>query len=220
MSIDTKERLLDAAERLFAERGVGAASLRDLTAEAGANLASVNYHFGSKEALLAAVFARRLGPVNAQRLALLDAVEASGGSPPLDDILWAYLAPPFRAMHHWGEAGRRFMRLVGRIMSDPARSTGEALVAQFTVVRERFLAAFARALPELATDELERRSLFVIGAMAHTFQWCETICCLDPAESADPDAVLHSLIRFAAAGMSAPASPVVSATHMVMEALP
>lgn len=220
MSVETKERLLDAAERLFADRGVVAASMRDLTAEAGVNLAAVNYHFGSKESLLAAVFARRLQPVNGQRLALLDVVEAEDGSPPLEDILWAYLAPPFRAMHQWGDAGRRFMRLVGRIMSDPGRANSETLVAQFSVVRARFLDAFGRALPELSGAELERRMHYVIGAMAHTFLWCETICCLDPGNQDDPDVVLHSLVRFAAAGLSAPAAPVVPAGPLVVEALP
>ena len=61
---DTRERLLDAAKYLFAQRGVDATSLRHITAEAAANLASVNYHFGSKEALFRAVFVRRIGPVN------------------------------------------------------------------------------------------------------------------------------------------------------------
>lgn len=208
MSSDTKERLLDAAEQLFAERGFAATSLRDLTAVAEANLASVNYHFGTKEALLAEVLGRRLAPVNSRRLALLDEVEAgSTEGPRLERVLWAYLAPPFHSMRHWGEAGRRFTRLIGRIMSDPARSSSEALVAQFTTVRARFHAAFARALPALSGDEVERRMHYVIGTMVHTFLWCENISCLCPGAEDDPDAVLNSLIGFAAAGMSAAETP-------------
>ena len=60
MSLETKERILDAAERLFADEGFAATSLRQITAEAGVNLAAVNYHFGSKESLLTAVFERRV----------------------------------------------------------------------------------------------------------------------------------------------------------------
>lgn len=220
MSIDTKERLLDTAERLFAENGVATTSLRDLTTAASANLASVNYHFGTKEALLTAVFDRRLGPVNGRRLQLLDEVEGAAASPRLEDILWAFLAPPFHAMVHWGEAGRRFMRLVGRIMADPARSTSETFVAQFAGVRERFLVAFGRALPELGEEEVERRTHFVLGAMAHTFIWCEHVCCLDPsADAGNTDAVLQSLIRFAAAGLTSsvePVVPTVSSTAAVL----
>lgn len=208
MSTDTRDRLLDAAEQLFAERGFAATSLRDLTAVAEANLASVNYHFGSKETLLVEVFERRLGPVNGRRLALLDELESAAPDPRLEDLLWAYLAPPFETMRDQGESGRRFARLVGRVISDPARSTSEAFVAQFAAVRDRFHAAFARALPGLDATEVERRMHYVIGAMAHTFLWCENIGCLEPVPDDQPEAVLHSLIRFAASGMAAPVTPV------------
>ena len=83
MAIDTKDRILDTAERLFADKGYPATSLRDITNEAGVNLAAVNYHFGSKEALLSAVLDRRIGPVNEKRLELLDAAEAQAGNQPL-----------------------------------------------------------------------------------------------------------------------------------------
>jgi len=76
---DTKDRILDVAERLFAEHGFANTSLRSITAEAGANLAAVNYHFQSKDALIQAVFARRLGPLNQARLEMLDAAEARAG---------------------------------------------------------------------------------------------------------------------------------------------
>src|SRR5688572_23669682 len=72
----TKERLLNAAERLFAARGFAGTSLREVTAEAGANVAAVHYHFGSKEELLRAVLSRIVAPVNAERLTLLERVEA------------------------------------------------------------------------------------------------------------------------------------------------
>ena len=74
--MNTKDRILDSAERLFARDGFEATSLRAITAEANVNLAAVNYHFQSKEALVQTVIGRRMGPVNAQRLALLDAYEA------------------------------------------------------------------------------------------------------------------------------------------------
>ena len=83
MTINTKDRLLDAAERLFADKGYSATSLRDITQKAEVNLAAVNYHFGSKEALLSAALERRFDPVNRKRLELLDAAEAEAGNQPL-----------------------------------------------------------------------------------------------------------------------------------------
>ena len=89
---DTRERLLDAAEKLFAETGIGATSLRAVTAEAEANLASVHYHFGSKESLLLEVFGRRIKPVNRERLERLD--KATTESPEdLDAVIRAFVAP-------------------------------------------------------------------------------------------------------------------------------
>ena len=75
---DTRDRILDAAERLFAQQGFDLTSLRALTTEADVNLAAVNYHFGSKERLFEAVLARLIAPINAERLARLDALEAKG----------------------------------------------------------------------------------------------------------------------------------------------
>src|ERR1022692_2401549 len=80
---DTKERILDTAERLFAKQGYAATSLRGIIAEAGVNLAAVHYHFHSKEALLEAVILRRSVPANRERLALLDRFEKEReGNPP------------------------------------------------------------------------------------------------------------------------------------------
>ena len=112
---DTKEQILDVAERLFADRGFHATPLRDITSEAGVNLASVNYHFGSKEALLAAVLERRLSPVNARRLELLDAIEAAAGTgaPNAEEVIRAFLSPPFQKRHEWGAGGDNFLRLLG-----------------------------------------------------------------------------------------------------------
>ena len=76
MASDTKESILDAAEKLFAERGFSGTSLRTITAAARVNLAAVNYHFGSKDALIEAVLARRVRPMNAERVARLDRARA------------------------------------------------------------------------------------------------------------------------------------------------
>lgn len=203
---DTKQKLLDAAEQLFAAKGFAATSLRDITTLADANLASVNYHFGSKEALIDAVFERRLEPVNRERIELLDAYEAAanGAAVDLRQILWAYLAPPFRYVHGAGIGGRDFMRIVGRVQAAPGESISAAFLGQFETVKTRFHAALHRALPALSDDEVSRRMHHVIGAMAHTFCWSGTLACLRSNEAPESDAVLHSILGFALAGMQAP----------------
>ncbi|MEJ1959164.1 MAG: TetR/AcrR family transcriptional regulator [Nitrosomonadales bacterium] len=84
---DTRERILDAAERLFMEQGYEATSTRGVTSKAGVNLAAVNYHFGSKEALMQAVLQRRLEGINRERLRLLDEAEAKAEGRPLKPSL-------------------------------------------------------------------------------------------------------------------------------------
>src|ERR671910_3594384 len=81
--METKEKILDAAERLFAAHGFAGTSLRSVTKEAGVNLAAVHYHFGNKEDLLRAVLGRIVIPVNRERLEMLEQVEAAAEGVPL-----------------------------------------------------------------------------------------------------------------------------------------
>src|SRR3954469_6513752 len=80
---ETRTRILNAAEELFMQHGFEGTSMRLLTSSAGVNLAAVNYHFGSKDALIEAVFRRRLDPMNAARIAALEALQAGSGGRPL-----------------------------------------------------------------------------------------------------------------------------------------
>src|SRR5258708_20774530 len=111
----TKDRILDAAERLFATQGFEATSLRAITTQAGVNLAAVNYHFQSKDALLRAVIARRIGPVNRRRLELLDAWEATL-TRDLHSLIEAFLTP---AVELKRTNARTFLPLLGRIYTEP-----------------------------------------------------------------------------------------------------
>jgi len=203
---ETKDRLLDAAEELFAERGVAETSLREITTLAKANLAAVNYHFGGKDGLLEAVFARRLRPVNRERLVLLDAFEREAGDAPvpLEQILYANLMPPFRSLELLGEAGERFMRIVARINADPGNALHEVFVRQFDEIRTRYLAALSRSLPELDAEEIERRFQYTLAAMLHTFCWSKHIGPLCAAAADHREQVFASLVTFAAAGLRAP----------------
>ena len=205
--LDTKERILDAAERLFAEQGFAATSLRAITSGAEANLAAVNYHFGSKEALIAAVFSRRLDPINQERLAWLDRLEQSA-TVEVEQILEAFLDPPLRVSQdpHKGEALLHVAQMIGHATSHPDPSLRDLLLSQFDDVVNRFTAALGRCLPQLEPAELLWRFLFMIGSMAHTMamsndikQLSKGVC--DPQQV---DGLVASMVAFNAAGFRAP----------------
>ena len=142
--IDTKQRILDTAERLFAEQGYDATSLRHIIAEAGVNLAAVHYHFGSKEDLLAGLVLRKIGPVNDARLAMLDEAErASAGSPSVEAILRAFLLPTATT----AADNPDFVKLMGRLV---AEGHIERLAQEhFQPMTNRFIGALARCFPAL-----------------------------------------------------------------------
>lgn len=204
-SPDTKNRILDAAETLFADKGFDATSLRMITAEAQVNLAAVNYHFQSKEALLHAVYARRAGPVNARRLELLTTYENSGAPLEVEHVLDALMRPLFEI----GEARECIPRLMVRLLYLDAKETSRAVfAAQFQEVLGRFQAAFRRALPHLPNQELLLRMQFVVGALANTLAAAKNLHALSQGnpETTVTVRALQSLIVFAAAGLRAPAS--------------
>jgi len=118
---DTKERLLDAAERLFAEHGFQGASMRAVTQRAGTAVSAANYHFGSKEELVVAVIRRRVQPINDQRLARLDEVEAGATVPSVEAIIDAFFRPLFEARSKRVEEGHGeyFRQVAARLFADP-----------------------------------------------------------------------------------------------------
>ena len=202
---ETKDLILDAAELLFSENGVEGVSLRELTREAGVNLASVHYHFGSKEGVAQAAFCRRARPINAERLALLDEIERDG-DPDVEGILTALYAPAIRQAQS-PVHGRRFLRLCARFYSEPGEYIKSAFEEEFSIVIERFEGALHRALPGLSRPDLRRRMHFAMGVMVHTMldssrtrQWTEGAC--DPSDTAG---TLEAMVGFVAAGFRAKA---------------
>ena len=109
----TKSVILDTAEQLFSEHGFSEVSLRRIIAVAGVNLASVHYHFGSKEALIEAILARRIKPLNQERLACLAKAERKAGKAgaSLPRILEALIGPTLRLSRDTSRGGDRFVRL-------------------------------------------------------------------------------------------------------------
>jgi AcrR family transcriptional regulator len=110
-----RERLLDAAEKLFADYGYNGVSVRQIVHAAKVNLGAVPYHFGTKEKLFKEVLYRRAAPLRAEREALIKRLTETGKKPELEDVLWALLEPGFRASHE----NASFRRLLGRASMDP-----------------------------------------------------------------------------------------------------
>lgn len=209
-SATTKERILDAAERLFAEKGVDASSLRQVTGAAGVNVAAIHYHFGSKEELLRAVIGRRFDPVNQERLKQLDRLETAGAPPDVEAILRAFLEPALDMLDALGEQGSLLARLVARIYSDASEPLKNVLMTQFRDVFTRFVEALMTALPELPPAEVVLRFQYTAGVLHQSLSIIELpVAELSPVElpALDTENMLQRMVSFVAAGLRAPLSP-------------
>jgi AcrR family transcriptional regulator len=160
---ETKDRILDTAERLFAENGYATTSLRHIITEANVNLSAIHYHFGSKQELLDALILRKANPVNQARLALLDRAveEAKPGLPPVERIVEAFILPMAEA----AENHPQFVSVMGRLYSEGLMPA--ILQRYFKDVLIRFTEALHFALPDLPEAELHWRLHFMGGAIGH-----------------------------------------------------
>jgi len=205
--IDTKDRILDAAERLFAENGYSATSLRRIMNDAGVNVASVHYYFHSKEVLLEAVLLRRAEAANHERLEMLARFEqeAPDGRVTVEKVLEAFLVPTLRMAADPARGGHVFLRLMGRLHAESDLLPGIILV-QFRPVLLRFAEALARALPDLSPAELYFRARLAMGATAQVFRdssyrkWAQG----GAGGSFDWQPVLGRLVSYLSAGFRAP----------------
>jgi AcrR family transcriptional regulator len=206
MSQATKDKLLDIAERLFGEQGYEATSLRHVIFEAGANLAAVHYHFGSKEELLDAIVVRGATPLNEERIALLDRYEkeAAPNPVPVENVLRAILWPTFRLT----ERNPQFVKLMGRLHGEGLMP---AMVKRhFQPLVERFLGALRRSLPDLPEDELIWRVQFMFGGMAQVLRGPQLIQASGGAlEPGNAEEIAERLVNFMAAGFQAPVTAAV-----------
>lgn len=193
---DTKTRILDAAEKLFGEKGFDATSLRDITTEADVNLAAVNYHFQSKDSLIDAVIARRVEPVNQKRC---DMLAAAGPNPTVEQILLAFLAPVI------GQDISAIAPLMGRILATPDVFLVQFFKRHMALVAQQFTAALVKALPSLNETEVMWRLNFTAGAMAHIMARSSHLQELSggKCDPTDRPAVLARLVTFSAAGFRA-----------------
>lgn len=202
---DARERIVLAAERLFAERGFDGVSVRDIVHEAEVNLAAVSYYFGSKSELLLALFRTRAKELNRERLARLRAAEAQhGGDAPLAEILRALMGPPIL----WRDpvSGKATAsRFISRAMAEATPDLRKILETDVGHLRA-FLAPLARALPQLSRDDVCWALHFTVG-LPHqctdtNFRRLRALSD-DACDTEDVEAILDRAVRYALGGIEA-----------------
>lgn len=204
---ETRARVLAAAERLFAERGLDAVSIRDIIAAAGANLGAINYHFGTKGRLIQAVFERRLVPSAQEQLRALDAVEKAAGErpPKLEAVLEAIFRPVVEGAMDPTRGGATFGKLMARSLVDPNPVMEKVMHSHFAAVVKRVDAALMRAMPHLTAEDVFWRMHLLMGGVH------QSLLLLGrkpppgaPVLNLDAETYVRRFVAFAAAAFRAP----------------
>ena len=196
----TKDRILGAAEELFAQHGFAGTSLRQVTSLAAVNIAAVNYHFGSKENLVNEVFRRRMDVMSAQRLSRLREAQAARPGQ-LEPVLAAFVEPAL-AMAQDKHGGGAFIRVIARAYAEKNDGLRKFLSDQYGHVLRDFAKAIAGCVPELGKEALYWRLDFLAGAL--TYAMADFGLIKRPSgvsEAAHRQRAAQELIRFAAAGI-------------------
>ncbi|WVT85300.1 TetR family transcriptional regulator [Dechloromonas sp. ZY10] len=209
---DTRERILDAAERLFMAHGYEGTSMRQITGEAGVNLAAVNYHFGSKESLMQEVFRRRLDWLNDERMRVLDELEQEAAGRPLkpSQIVDGFFGTLLRMADDEARGGMTFLRLLGRTLTEPSEFIRTFLAQEYRTVVERYKEALFKALPDVPKAEIVWRFHFMLGATSYAIAGTDALRLVtdwqieDEATMDRLDHLLPRLMSFLLGGLRAP----------------
>ncbi len=203
---DTKTRILDGAEQMFAREGFHNTSLRALTDLAEANLASVNYHFGSKEALLQTVIERRLLPLNRIRQEkILNVAQENSALPEAEALLRAFIEPTME-FRNSSPGARDFISLIGRSLSEPDETVRNCFMDLSQPILQVLFEALHQALPQLSPAILMTRLQFIMGTMSHVMCMSSPSVFNNPElpQPLDDNALVEQLIKYVLAGLEAP----------------
>lgn len=199
---NTKDRILGAAESLFAQQGFAGTSLREVTSRADVNIAAVNYHFGSKENLINEVFRRRLDELSERRLgALKTAGEKSPGE--LQAVLAAFIEPAL-ALSLDRQGGSAFVRVLARAYAEKDERLRQFVSEHYGHVMREFSKAVAACLPDLPRDTLAWRLDFIAGALTYAMaDFGHNKRSGGASDHTHCQRAARELVRFAVAGLGA-----------------
>ncbi len=202
----TRERILDAAESLFAKRGFDGVTVRQIMSEAGADVALAYYHFKSKRDLFDAVLLRRVDTLNDLRLKALEQVEQrhADDQPGVEEIIAAFTEPLLQILEDDPDEWRDYMALIAQINNSPEWG-GELMTRYFDPLVSRFLDALRKALPDCNEEDLFWSYHFLSGALTLTFAETGRLDNLSDGlcHSSDMQAAKARMSRFIAAGFLA-----------------
>lgn len=208
---DTRQRILDAAEKLFMLHGFEGTSMRLVTSEAGVNLAAVNYHFGTKEELMQTVLHRRLEVINHERMRALDEAEAKAGGKPLKPsvIIDCFFGTLLRVAAKQEAGGATFLRLLGRTITEPSQFIRAFMSAEYADVLERYQQAMFRSLPNVPKAEIVWRFHFMLGATSYAIAGTDTLQLVtdwqvEEGEVEQDEYLLPRLMSFLLGGLRSP----------------
>ena len=210
-SVDTRKRILDAAERLFMAHGYEGTSMRQITGEASVNLAAANYHFGSKESLMQEVFRRRLDWLNEERMLVLNQMEAEARGKPLkpSQIVDGFFGTLLRMANDEQRGGMTFLRLLGRTLTDPSEFIRTFMAHEYAEVLDRYKEALFKALPDVPKAEIVWRFHFMLGATSYAIAGTDALRLITDWQIEDVDSVdridrlLPRLMSFLLGGLRA-----------------
>ena len=214
---DTKLKLLLAAERLFALQGIDAVSLRQITLAAGQrNESALHYHFGSREALIEAVFALRMSAIDARRNAMLDRFEAEGTADDLRALVAAIVWPLSTPIRD-GAGPNYYNRFLAQAQQSPTVDIDRLVRGKYDSGIQRILALLARLLDGLPERLFRQRVVSVVASLVYGIADIEQVMAQrrEQGREFDVDRAIENLIDMAAAALAAPVSP---ATRARLEA--
>ena len=201
----TKERILRAAERLFAEHGYDGVSMRGLAAAAGVQLALLSYYFRGKEGLYRAVFQRRIDPISDQRRAALRHVMEQTKPPPSIEGVLDALARPWVELRNQ-RGGQHYSRLIAREVGDPREGRRGIVKDMLDPIAIEFIGAMEKVAPERSRSQIHWAYHFFIGALllvlanpTRAQRLSGTLCNIDDAET-----VISEIVSFCSAGLGMP----------------
>jgi len=201
----TRDRLLEVAERLFAEKGFDGAPVREITTAAGCNIASVNYHFGSKENLYAQVFQRRLSALREMRVSRLErALEEGGEKASVELVLETFTTAFLEPLADESE-GRLIMELMSREMLNPHLPAEVFFEQMIDPVSDSLARTLRRVAPGLDDRSAKLCVHSVVGQLVHVIHYARLRFGADAAKwpGTDLELMARHITRFSTAGVQA-----------------